>query len=870
MYDMQRERLQFENLSEDRMMDAATRDAYLRAQGNPQFIALGEARDFPLHSPDEIPTRWANRKNGDGFKGEARPGEYYAFQVGIYATDCPLENLQASWSDLTSADERIMSDRITCFNLEGMDCLGKSMSPVISVAPRHMQSLWFGVQLPTDAVGTYEGRVAVWAHDVAPVTVHYSVQIAGQPIADHGDDEPWRHSRLRWLNSDIAMDEAVTSPFAPITLKNDIITVLGRRIVLNQNGLPKQIESLFSPTNETLAQTATEVLSKPITFEVELQNGQCVSLSGAYEVVSHADGALRITSSTTNGNLSLLFEATYEFDGYTEYSVTASAKTPIDVRDIRLCIPYTKEASTYQMGLGRKGGLWQQSLDWHWDATLNQDTLWMGTVNAGLMLRLKDASYEKPYMLIYYHYKPLNLPACWHNGGLGGIRAEKTENGALLTAYSGSRTLLPNEPLTFLFDMTVTPIKPINKAEHWNDHYYHAATDDLKTVARSGANIINLHHANRYNPFINYPFWETERLREYVDRCHQNSLRVKLYYTVKELTVHTPEFWAFQSLGEEIFPSTYEIGESFQGAVPYADEWLKTFVKEKYITAWRQRINDGPYHDALEASLMHAPMSRFNNYYLEGLRWVLERTGMDGLYFDDVAFDRSIMKRIRKVLDRHHPGCTIDLHSWNYFANNTVDDSRLAGWGNSMNLYIDNFAFIDRLWFGEGFDYDETPDFWLVEMSGIPFGMMGEMLQDGGNIYRGMVYGMTCRLPNESDPRGVWKLWHDFDIANATMLGYWHTACPVQTGHKDILATLYKKPDKALIAIGSWAKEAASVQLAIDYEALALDPTKCRLSAPEIAGFQTAFPVEQGKPLKIKPGHGCILLLEEMEGDDVK
>lgn len=870
MYDMQRERLQFENLSEDHMMDAAARDAYLQAQGNPILLALCERRDFPLHSPDEIPLRWADRKNGDGFIGEARPGEYYAFQVGVYSTASPLENLRASWSDLTAADTHIPSREITCFNLEGMDCQGKPMAPVVSVPPLHMQPLWFGVQLPMDAKGTYEGRVAVWARGTSPVTMAYSLQVAGEPLTDSGDEEPWRHSRLRWLNSDIAMDESVTAPFAPITLTNDTVSVLGRRIVLNKSGLPERIESLFSPTNETLVQTAANVLASPITFEVELENGQRLSLGGTYEVTSRTDGALRIASSTSDGNLSLMFEGTYEFDGYAECAVTVFAKTPVYVRDIRLCIPYTKEASIYQMGMGRKGGLWEEPLDWHWDATLNQDTLWMGTVNAGLMLRLKDAAYEKPYMLIYYHYKPLNLPACWHNGGLGGVRAEKTAKGALLTAYSGSRTLPANEPLTFLFDMTVTPIKPINKAEHWNDHYYHSATDDLKTVARSGANIINLHHANRYNPFINYPFFETERLKNYVDRCHENSLRVKLYYTVKELTVHTPEFWAFQSLGDEIFPSAYEIGESFQGAVPYADEWLKTFVKEKYITAWRQRINDGPYHEALEASLMHAPMSRFNNYYLEGLRWILDHTGMDGLYFDDVAFDRSIMKRIRKVLDRHHPGCTIDLHSWNYFANNTVDNSRLAGWGNSMNLYIDNFAFIDRLWFGEGFDYDETPDFWLVEMSGIPFGMMGEMLQDGGNIYRGMVYGMTCRLPNESDPRGVWKLWHDFDMVNATMLGYWNPLCPVKTGRKDILATLYKKPDKALIAVGSWAKEKTTVQLDIDFDALGLDPEKCRLSAPEIEGFQRTFPVEYGKPLHLEPGHGCILLLEEMEGEDDK
>jgi len=34
-----------------------------------------------------------------------------------------------------------------------------------------------------------------------------------------------------------------------------------------------------------------------------------------------------------------------------------------------------------------------------------------------------------------------------------------------------------------------------------------------------------------------------------------------------------------------------------------------------------------------------------------------------------------------------------------------------------------------------------------IPFSGIPFSLMGEMLQDGGTPWRGMVYGMTNRLP---------------------------------------------------------------------------------------------------------------------------
>ena len=80
------------------------------------------------------------------------------------------------------------------------------------------------------------------------------------------------------------------------------------------------------------------------------------------------------------------------------------------------------------------------------------------------------------------------------------------------------------------------------------------------------------------------------------------------------------------------------------------------------------------------------------------------------------------------------------------------------------NKYMEHFPYINSLWFGEGYDYNESPDYWLVEISGIPFGLYGEMLEGGGNPWRGMVYGMTNRLGWGGDPRPIWKFWDDFGI----------------------------------------------------------------------------------------------------------
>ena len=58
-------------------------------------------------------------------------------------------------------------------------------------------------------------------------------------------------------------------------------------------------------------------------------------------------------------------------------------------------------------------------------------------------------------------------------------------------------------------------------------------------------------------------------------------------------------------------------------------------------------------------------------------------------------------------------------------------------------------AYIDSLWFGESFHYNSPADTFLVEISGLPFGLFGDMLGGekhgaahvdwvGPNLYRGM------------------------------------------------------------------------------------------------------------------------------------
>jgi hypothetical protein len=541
----------------------------------------------------------------------------------------------------------------------------------------------------------------------------------------------------------------------------------------------------------------------------------------------------------SSGPLKSELSASMEFDGFVQVKITLSAAQPVQVQDIRLEIPLVKEAAPYMMGLGLKGGYRPPSLDWTWDVKKNQDGAWLGDANAGLQFSLRAENYSRPLNTNFYQSKPLNMPPSWFNDGKGRISIRETNGSTLLVSCtSGQRTLQPGRDLHFDFNLLLTPFKPLDTKSQWSTRFFHAFKP-IDDVIRAGSNVINVHHANDVNPYINYPFLHQQQMKAYIDEAHQKGLRVKIYDTIRELSNHALELFALRSLGSEIFSQGPGGGFS----------WLQEHLGSDYIAAWFvPQLKD--------AAVINSGMSRWHNYYIEGLDWLVRNMKIDGLYIDDVAFDRTTMKRVRKVLDRGRPEALIDLHSANQY--NPRD-----GYANSANLYLEHFPYINRLWFGEYFDPDSPPDFWLIEMSGIPYGLMGEMLQDGGNKWRGMIYGMTCRMPYDgNDPSPVWKVWDDFRIQDSEMIGYWSQRCPVKTGNKDVLATAYvQQGRKTLVSIASWAASDVNVRLSIDWGALGIDPKQAVLSAPEVKDFQPAARFGPDDPIPVPKGKGWLLIV---------
>lgn len=823
-------------------------EALLAQNASKDYVVFPEDRLHSIRMRFDLPQRWIPNGVKNTFADKADRGENFAYQLGIYPIKKSLQNVVLGFSDLKTANGALISKKnIECLNNTGVNWVGIPKTFTVDIPARQVQPLWTIVNIPQDAKpGTYNGTVTVTADNAAPTMVKITLTVSNKIAVNRGADEPWKQTRLAWLNSTLAAQNDVIAPYTPLAVDQNTVSLLGRKVTIAPSGFPAQIQSFFTPEMTDIGTTGKNLLTEPIHFHFTQPDGKDIALkNGGVQFTEKTPGTVSWTAVNSADNLQVNLKGSLEFDGFVDYEVAVIAKQDVDFKEICLHIPMQKDASQYLMGLGQKGGNRPDNFQWKWDvAHKNQDGAWIGDVNGGLQFSLRDQHYERPLNTNFYLQKPLLLPQSWGNGDKGGIDIGEKGKAILVNGYSGARTMHQGDTLYYNFKMLITPFHTLNTDFQWSARFLHKHVP-IDTAKALGATVINIHQGTEINPYINYPFIKNKELKAYIDSAHADGMKVKIYNTVRELSNRAYELPALFSLNHEIFSRGKSGGYS----------WLQEHLDTSYIAAWYTP-------EAHDAAIVNSGMSRWHNYYVEGMNWLTQNIGIDGIYLDDVAFDRTIVKRIKRVMTAGgHPGL-IDLHSANQF-------NKSDGFNNSANLYMELFPYLNRLWFGEYFDYENnTPDFYLTEVSGIPYGLMGEMLQNNGNLWRGMLYGMTNRLlwnggehTPSADPHPVWKIQDAFGMAGSKMVGYWVKNNPVKTDNPAVPATIYKKDKSVLVSLASWAEAPADIHLNIDWKALGINAANARIEAIASEGFQPAAMFKDGDAIPVQPNKGWLLII---------
>jgi hypothetical protein len=816
---------------------AAETQALLAAHPAAPWLLFPEDRTFPIRMSDDLPTRWLRAGSGDTFQGTARPDEFYTFQVGVWAARQAVNDLQLQISDLrNAAGETIPAAAIRCFNLGGIDWQGQPFRRRVDVAQGRVQALWFGVAVPPQARGVYQGTVQISALGVPARTVTVRVTVAGPPLKDHGAAELWRMSRLRWLDSTIGQEPTLTPPFTPVqTSGAQESRILGRTIQFADTGLPRQITS-----------NGQALLAAPVTVTLALPDGRAIAWHpGGTTVTKGAPVQVERQTAWRAAGLTGAVWSRLEYDGYLGYRVTLRAEKNLKISDLRLTLPLRRDAVPYFMGLGKSGGRRPDAWNWKWDAKRPIDMAWLGRVEAGVQLKLEGAPLET------------GLPQSWSNAGQGGCRLREDGEVVRLETFTGPRELTAGVPLELRFRLLITPFKPLDTRSHWG---WRVGDNTAPPAVLPEITVHHLHHAFPENPYINYPFLTPDGLSGLVKKDHAKGLKgVNLYYNTGLLSNYAAEIWPLRSLGAEIFNQNK--GMIYWGTTAQENQagggypWLMEHLGSGYVCSWRQPLFNGE----TDASLVLNGKSRYDNYFLEGARWLITTSGVNGFYFDGIGPDRLTMRRLARLMNAMIPGGgRRDAHLGN---NYLYLDQRSS----SANVSMEAFPYLNSLWVGEGYDYTLGPDYWLVETSGLPFGLPSDMLACSGtqpDHFRGMLFGMGYRPPDQRTA-ALWTFWDAFGIQDAVMLGWWDAACPVKPSSPEARATVYRKRGQALLVVASWADRAIPCRLAVDYPALGLDPQHVRWRKPAIAGLQEGGELPANAPVTLPPrGGGMFIVIE--------
>eukprot|EP00462_Mataza_sp_D1_P007298 CAMPEP_0175122530 /NCGR_PEP_ID=MMETSP0087-20121206/1765_1 /TAXON_ID=136419 /ORGANISM="Unknown Unknown, Strain D1" /LENGTH=1130 /DNA_ID=CAMNT_0016404173 /DNA_START=50 /DNA_END=3442 /DNA_ORIENTATION=+ len=858
----------------------------------------------------QIPVAWAKEPTGERLLLEARAqiGEFFVFQIGLFShTPAPVRNVRVIFSDLlpesAGAGPAVPADQFTCFNTEGSDYYGRPITKTVDLSVGEVASLWVGVQLPPNGVvkGAYQATIKLTCdacQSSKSLTLALDISSPGdQPVANSGDGDVQNLSRLRWLNSQRGNEQTVTRPFVPVGVNNSTITntttvtCLNKEIDLDPSGMPAQLTVISTKVRKDKpVSSRLPLLAAPVRFEV-FKDGvvQAVTVTQSVKIQELSDPSVTWAAALEVGELAVDVKGTLEFDAYMSmgFNLKNQRSTPLSLSDVHLVAPLLP--TPFMVGMGRSGQPYQDT-QWQWNngtsASLGPSSVLLGGADAGFFLKLKGP--EDSWNIPFPSTNP--IPASW--GGADAGKAESTIAGCNITnhtvvCFCGELTLAPGQSLEFLFDVVATPAKPVDMAAHWKQRYLQVGYGQLSSyispqeAKERNATIVTLHqgvkgivNGTMVNPYINYPFLPktVDLLRNFTEQANALGMQAKFYYTLRELSNHAAELFSILALKGEIL-----IDGAGNQSIDFCTDWdckggaayLQQHIAEHYQQCWQQPLSNGE----VDAALCDSGLSRWFNYYVEGIHWSFGQPPfINGIYYDGIAFSRKSMARVRRVTDAAVPAGKplplLDVHT----GREPYSPPAVA--------YLSHYAYMDSVWNGEGYSYSSGPGYWLMECSGLPHGLSGDRLSGTGptNDFRSLLFGMTER--NSATAESLWSFFDLVDIAGTTMVGWWEGDSPVTLSYTcppsesppnaqeaspgEVKATVFTKyRDRAVLVLASWCAQDVSVTAVLDWNALGLAQASTKVDVPPIQGLQKEGKIDLSTPFIISAQGGVVVVLSK-------
>ena len=762
---------------------------------NAPYLVFPQDRDHSIKLQHEIPAVWAHRDPEADFVLEADRGEYRVFQLGLWARRANLTDVEVEFSDFDSVDgnSRISAAWFQCLTLESRIRSRYTLRPPerFPVPRNQVRALWIGIDIPAAVrEGDYQGEVTVLVPEQPTTRVPVIVRISNALVADRGDHDLRRLSRLRWIESDIGISNEIFPPFTPLEFeeKDRAITTWGHTVILNESGMPEGI--LFGSEEITAAPMALHWSDRGRRNRWNAQECRFTEIAGDH---------VAWTATAKSQGLTLTAVGRMEFDGSVVMTLRLKpgGSQTRRVEDLKFGLTWDRKHAWLGSGMGYRGKRNGNRI-WRWtdrEVGFFNPVLWLGSVEAGLGW-------------ITWDTEPWEDPS-----RVDAATVREKGDAVVMELNLGTHTVSRDDPWQMRFALRPTPVKPPDQ-RHWRFRYLHVGGSNIAKVNDTphsflqdgmkrldqlvdmGVTRLNLH--DWWGPAFNYP-WQWDRpdnLSRLTEEANKRGLFVKVYNSGRELSALAPEFWALVYEGSQ---HTFRDRIEPDPLPRLQDVWHQSHLPDGLHEGW-PRIH--PEYGN-EHTVPVSNDTRLGNFYLEGIRYMTENFGTDGAYWDGADGPTlghwEMAKRLWRILKKSNPDATIDVHH----GMNLRSSAPMAD-------YMLVLPYVDSVWHGEHFPYDQfDPWAWLVAISGLPFGIPSETLSGDMFFDRGMLFGIW--------PRAAWgtsgtelqsKLWRFFGlfgIAKAEMHGWWEGNIGVTVDRPDIYVTAYIHPSNGLLlVVSSW------------------------------------------------------------------
>ena len=324
------------------------------------------------HARPAAPNAGSTRGPTASFAGSARRGEYFAFQLGVYARRA-LGNVRVTIGDASRgrAAARITANRTDVLNQGGTNwdgarftrARGRARRPRAGDVVRHRRADATRRRAPTS------GTATVTADGAAPVTVTVSLVVRADSVLAGGADEPEKMTRLKWLNSTLGQRNDVIAPVHADRRTRQHAAFPRALADTRRVGPPRADRDLLHARDDrAFERPRTPCSQRPVRLDVTAAGAEARAPRrappAALQLRAARAGTVSWVVDHSAGAYDLEVRGTLEFDGYLTYQMRLLARRALALGDVQLAIPYATPAATYAMGLGLKGERRPASFDW--------------------------------------------------------------------------------------------------------------------------------------------------------------------------------------------------------------------------------------------------------------------------------------------------------------------------------------------------------------------------------------------------------------------------------------------------------------------------------------------------------------------------